>query len=116
MNAVIFESVDEAVAALNRMFPGLKAVVEDAGEHYLVGVLTTVDGTSGHQWDRLRPGLNMFSFRLDTMPGKCEADEKVIGLQLGVRGEFCGSMDDFRDFKELALQMTGVWEIRRVGT
>ncbi len=62
----------------------------------------------------LKPGLNMFSFRLDTMPGKCESDEKVIGLQIGVRGEFCGTMDDSKEFRELAMKMSGVWGIRRI--
>jgi len=43
MNAVIFDSVDAALAALNRMFRGLEAVVEDGGEHFLVGVIRTAD-------------------------------------------------------------------------
>ena len=119
MNPVIFESVDHALWALNRMFQGLEAVIEDGGEHFLVGVMRTVDGKGNElqkrgQWAELKPGLNMFSFRLDTMPGKCESDEKVIGLQIGVRGEYCGTMDDFKEFRELAMKMSGVWAIRRI--
>jgi len=114
MKPVIFESVDHALWALNRMFQGLEAVIEDAGEHFLVGVMRTVEGKGNHQWSELKSGLNMFSFRLDTMPGKCESDEKVIGLQIGVRGEFCGTMDDFKEFRELAMKMSGVWAIRRL--
>ena len=116
MKPVIFESVDHALWALNRMFRGLEAVIEDGGEHFLVGVMRTVDGKGSHQWAEFMPGLNMFSFRLDTMPGKCESDEKVIGLQIGVRGEYCGTMDDFKEFRELAMKMSGVWAIRRVAT
>jgi hypothetical protein len=48
------------------------------------------------------------------MPGKCESDEKVIGLQIGVRGEYCGTMDDSKEFRELAMKMSGVWGIRRI--
>jgi hypothetical protein len=40
--------------------------------------------------------------------------QTVIGLQIGVRGEFCGTMDDFKEFRELATTMTGVWGIRRI--
>ena len=37
MKPVIFETVDHALWALNRMFQGLEAVIEDGGEHFLVG-------------------------------------------------------------------------------
>jgi hypothetical protein len=115
MKPVIFGNVEQALRALNRMFRGLEAIIEDGGEHFLVGVMRTVDGPGDHQWSELKPGLNMFSFRLETMPGKCASDEQVIGLQIGVRGEFCGTMDDFREFRDLAMTMTGVWGLRRIG-
>jgi len=59
MKPVIFETVDQALWALNRMFQGLEAVIEDAGEHFLVGVIRTVEGKGSHQWAELKPGLKL---------------------------------------------------------
>jgi hypothetical protein len=98
MKLGIFETVDHALWALNRMFEGLEAIIEDGGEHFLVG---------GHCGSCLR--------RENSRHGVSgHIVQTVIGLQIGVRGEFCGTMDDFKEFRELATTMTGVWGIRRI--
>ena len=72
MKPVIFESVDHALWALNRMFQGLEAIIEDGGEHFLVG---------GHCGSCLR--------RENSRHGVSgHIVQTVIGLQIGVRGEF----------------------------
>lgn len=114
MSPIIFESVDDAIAALDRMFPGLEALVVDGDERHLSGVIQKVDKGPRPRGNRTEDGETVFTFLLDVMAARCPADEKVIGVQIGVRGEFCGTVDEHREFRELARQMTGVWEIRRV--
>lgn len=113
LSPVIFENVDLAIFALDRLFPGLEAVIHDGSLGCQVGIFQTKEGGKG-PWERYPVGTSIYSFLLDTLPGDCECPEQVTGVRIGVRGEFCGSAEDGKAFKEMALSRRGIWELRRV--
>ena len=42
------------------------------------------------------------------------ATESVSGFQIGLPGEYCGSVDQLRSFQVVAKRMSEYWEVRRV--
>ncbi len=76
MKSVISDSVDHSLWALNRMFQGLEAIIENGGEHFVVGMMRTVDGKGNHQWSELKAGLNMFQLPARYNAGQVRVREK----------------------------------------
>ena len=117
MSAVMFPDTDSAVMALDQMFPQLEAVICDCSEDgkHLVGVLQRFEGQRKPVIDRTVGGPAVLSFRLNVMTSLDEdATESVSGCQIGVPGEYCGSVAQFRSFQEIANRMSEYWEVRRV--
>ncbi len=117
MSAVMFPDTDSAVMALDQMFPGLEAVICDCSEDgkHLVGILQKFEGQRRSVSDRTADGPAELSFRLNVMASLDEhATESVSGFQIGLPGEYCGSVDQFRSFQVVANRMSEYWEVRRV--
>ena len=117
MSAVMFSDTESAVMALDQMFPGLEAVICDCSEDgkHLVGILQRFEGQRQMVSDRTSNGPAVLSFRLNMMTPVAEhATESVSGFQIGLAGEYCGSVDQFRSFQEVAKRMSEYWEVRRV--
>ena len=117
INAVMFPDTDSAVMALDQMFPRLEAVICDCTEDgkHLIGILQKFDGQRQDVSGRISNGPAVLSFRLNVIaPSDEQATESVSGFQIGLPGEYCGSMDQFRSFQEVANRMSEYWEVRRV--
>jgi hypothetical protein len=117
MSAVMFPDTESAVMALDQMFPGLEAVICDCSEDgkHLIGILQKFEGERQNVSGRISDGPSVLSFRLNVMaPLDENKSEAVSGFQIGLPGEYCGSMDQFRSFQEIANRMSEYWEVRRV--
>lgn len=113
----IFACKEAAIRALDRLFPELEAVICDCSEDgkHLVGILQKFEGQRRSVSDRTADGPAEFSFRLNMMASLDEhATESVSGFQIGLPGEYCGSVDQFRSFQIVTNRMSEYWEVRRV--
>ncbi len=117
ISAVMFSNANSAVMALDQMFPGLEAVICDCTEDgkHLIGILQKFEGERQDVSGRISDGPSVLSFRLNVIaPSDEHATESVSGFQIGLPGEYCGSMDQFRSFQVVANRMSEYWEVRRV--
>ena len=117
MSAVMFSDTEAAVMALDQMFPGLEAVICDCTEDgkHLIGILQKFEGQRQNVSSRISDGPSVLSFRLNMIaPSDEHATESVSGFQIGLPGEYCGSVDQFRSFQVVANRMSEYWEVRRV--
>ncbi len=113
----MFPNANSAVMALDQMFPGLEAVICDCTEDgkHLIGILQKFEGQRQNVSSRISNGVADFGFRLNVIaPLGDHAIESVSEFQIGLPGEYCGSMDQFRSFRDIANRMSEYWKVRRV--
>ena len=112
----IFACEEAAITALDRLFPELEAVpcqVRGNGRQ-VVGVFQKFSGKRRSTELREPDGSAVFSFCLDLLPGKCEHEfASVVGIQVGLAGEYFGSEDDQREFWDLASHRPDLWKLVR---
>ena len=112
----IFACEEAAIRALDRLFPDLEAVpcqVRGNGRQ-VVGVFQTFSEKRRSTELRESDGEAVFSFCLDLLPGKCEHEfASVVGIQVGLPGEYFGSEKNQREFWELARHRPDLWKLVR---